>query len=390
MEEKKSKLRYIIPPLVLILGIAIMVGLTASKKKPPKVEHTFSGVLVQTTEANIETRTATIKGHGTVKPRYEVTLSPQVSGKVEWVDPRFVAGGRFNKGDELIRIEQEDYKLAVKQAQASVAGMKVALAVAEADVEIARNEWETMQSARDILGSGSTDFKPDALVLKGPQLRQAGANLASAEAALGLAELRLSRTVIHAPFNCQVRNKLVDPGQNINLGSPIGMIYSTDLAEIEVGVPISEMLWMEIPGASATVKLNLNGTTQFSWEGHVDRNVGVIDERERLARIVVQVKNPYRKHGDNTPTLSIGTFVEVEIEGREITDIIPMPRKVIREGSNVWIVTSNNTLDIRKVVVQRLTSTEALISDGLRSGERVITSQVSGAAPGLKVRTLGG
>ncbi|MDP8228262.1 MAG: efflux RND transporter periplasmic adaptor subunit, partial [Candidatus Electryoneaceae bacterium] len=324
------------------------------------------------------------------KPRYEVVLSSQVSGKVEWVAPRFVAGGRFNEGDELIRIEQEDYQLAVKQAQASVAGASYALAVAKANSEIAQNEWETMQSARNILGSGSTDSHPDALVLREPQLHQAEANLVSAEATLELAELRLSRTVIFVPFNCIIRNKSVDPGQNISMGAPIGMIFSTDMAEIEVGIPISELLWMEIPGASATVSLNFNDGVHFSWDGRVDRNVGVIDERERLARVVVRVNNPYRRRNDNTPVLSVGTFVEVEIEGREITDIIPMPRKVIREGSTVWIALPDKTLEIRHITVDRMTATEALISGGLRPGERVITSQISGATTGLKVRTAGG
>ncbi len=389
MEKKKSRLRYFIPPIIIIAGIAIMVGLTASKKKPPKAEHTFSGILVEATKATIETRTATIRGHGTVKPLHEITLSPQVSGKIEWVDSRLVAGGRFNKGDELIRIEQEDYELAVKQAQAAVAGAKYALAVANADAEIALKEWKEMQSARNVLTSGSNDSKPDALVLREPQLHQAEANLLSAEASLELAELRLSRTVISAPFNCMVRNKSVDLGQNINMGVPIATIYSTDIAEIELGVPIAELLWMDVPGASATVELNLNDNDQFVWEGMVVRNLGVIDPRERLARVVVQVKNPYKQVSGNTPALSVGTFVEVKIEGREIADIIPMPRKVIREGTTVWIVLPDNTLDIRKVIIERLTSTEALISDGLHSGERVIMSQISGAAPGLKVRMVG-
>jgi len=294
------------------------------------------------------------------------------------------------ESDELIRIEQEDYKLAVKQAHASVAGAKYALAVAKADADIAQKEWEAMKSARDQLTSGAEDQKPDALVLREPQLRQAEANHASAEAALAIAELRLSRTVITTPFNCQVRNKSVDIGQHINMGVPVAMIYSTDLAEIEVGVPIGELLWINIPGAAATVKLNLDEGTQFQWEGRVDRTLGVIDERERLARVVVQVKRPFDKRSEKGLDLSIGTFIEVEIEGREINDVIPMPRRAIREGSTVWIARPDSTLDIREVIIKRLTPTEALISDGVQPGERVILSQVSGAAPGLKLRPVGG
>lgn len=389
MAEKKSRLRFILPPVITVIAIIIMVGITLSKRKPPKMEHHFSGVLVDVMKTGIESRFATVTGHGTVRPRHEVTLSPQVGGKVEWVDPRFVAGGQFRKGEALIRIEQEDYLLGVEQAQAAVAGAEYALAVATADAEVAGKEWKTMQSATKNI-TGSEKRTPDALVLREPQLKQAEANLASAKAALSMAQLRLERTEITAPFNCHVRFKSVDPGQLVNVGTPTGAIYSTDLAEIEVGIPIGELMWLEIPGAKATVRLTLDETVKYEWEGKIVRGLGTIDERERLARVVVQVRNPYASTSGDKPALNVGTFVEVEIQGREINDIIPLPRKAIRDESTVWISTQDSLLEVRKVKVERLTTNEALVSDGIMPGEYVILSPVTGAATGLKVKPVGG
>lgn len=366
-----------------------MVALAASRRKPPKNYPVFPGVLVQVTEATVETRQITIRANGTVKPFREITLSPQVSGRVEWVSPNFAAGGHFKKGDVLLRIEQTDYLLAVDQARAAVAGAEYALAVAKANANIAQNEWQTMQAAQQQLSGIATDTNetPDALVLHEPQLRHAEADLASAQATLQMAELQLARTVIAAPFNCRIKNESADPGQHISTGAPIATLYSTDKVEIEIGLPMSELLWLEIPDARATVKLNLNSHV-FAWDGVVVRSLGVMNESERLARLIVQVENPFVRQSKHSPELNIGTFVEVEIEGRQLEGIIPLPRRALREDSNIWIAREDSTLDIRPVIVERMTPTELLISSGLTSGEMVILSSISGAAPGLKLRLV--
>ncbi len=388
-KKAKSRKRALVPHIIIIVGLLILIGMTVSRRKPPRSQPIFPRVLVQVTEATVETRQISIRGHGTVKPFQEISLSPQVSGRVEWVSPDFAAGGHFKKGDVLLRIEQTDYLLAAEQAHATVAGAEYALAVAKANANIAQEEWQTMQAAQEQLSGIAIDTNqiPDALVLHEPQLRRAEADFASAQAALKMAELRLSRTVITAPFNCRIKNESADPGQLINTGAPIATLYATDKVEIEVGLPMSELLWLEIPGAPATVKLNLDDNV-FVWNGVVVRSLGVMNETERLARLVVQVENPFVRLSKYSPELNIGTFVEVEIEGRRLEEIIPLPRRALRENSNVWVASEDSTLDIRPVTIERMTPTEVLISSGLTSGEKIILSSISGAAPGLKLRPV--
>ena len=383
-KKTKSRKRAFIPHAIIIVGLLILIGMTVSRRKPPKSLPVFPRVLVQVTEATVESRQISIRGHGTVKPFQEISLSPQVSGRVEWVSPDFAAGGHFKKGEVLLRIEQTDYLLAVEQAHAAVAGADYAFAVAKANANIAQEEWQTMQLSGIAI---DTNQIPDALVLHEPQLRRAEADFASAQAALKMAELQLNRTEITAPFNCRIKNESADPGQLINMGAPIATLYATDKVEIEVGLPMSELLWLEIPGATATVKLNLDGSV-FVWDGVVARSLGVIDQTERLARVVVQVENPFVRQSKYSPELNIGTFVEVEIKGRQLEGIIPLLRRALREDSKVWIASEDSTLDIRSVTVERMTPTEVLISSGLSQGEKVILSSISGAAPGLKIRPV--
>jgi len=386
MENKKtSPIRYLLPPIIVIIGIAILIGFTKSRSKPPKVERIFPGVLVEVITADISSRTISVTGHGTVKPRHEINLIPQVSGKIEWVNPQFVAGGRFKAGEEILRIEQIDFQLAVNQAEAAVASTEFALKLAKANAEVARNDWETMQKSHRRLTGSTLQNEPDGLVLHEPQLKQAEANLASAKAVLDLALLRLERTVIKAPFACIIRQKHIDIGQFVNAGTPAATLFSIAVAEIEVGISQSELAGISIPGSKALIILRL-GEKSFHWDGLVNRSLGFINERERLASVIVQVSDPYTTNDSNRPALSVGSFVEVRIEGEEQQNIFPIPRHALRDGSTVWVAKSDSTLDINNVVVSALTQDEAIVQSGIAEGDRIIVSSISGAAPGLKLR----
>ena len=142
---------------------------------------------------------------------------------------------------------------------------------------------------------------------------------------------------------------------------------------------------IKIPGSIAQGILNF-GKESFSWEGRVDRSLGFINERERLARVVVRVENPYSMKDPKKPALSIGSFVEVIITGRKLENVYPIPRHALRDGSKVWIAKPDSTLGIREVIISALTRDEAVIESGIAEGERIIVSSISGAAPGLKLR----
>jgi RND family efflux transporter MFP subunit len=389
-QGRRSRLMRFLPPVVIVLaGALIMHGFVASRKKPPRGQIRQVGALVEVLPAEAADRRVTLEGTGTVAPRYEVTLIPQVSGKVSWVHPELVAGGEFREGDELLRIEQEDYVLAVERATAQVAQSELQIEVARANAAIARREWELMNASRSrLLGdSAVVSSDPDPLVLHKPQLRQAEAALAASRAALETAELSLSRTILRAPFNCRVRAQSVAPGQLVGPNSPVAVLYGTDLVEVEVGLPVADLGWIDVPGAEAKIILDTGGQVH-TWRGRVDRTVGVLDEIGRLARVVVRVEDPFRRQDLRGPELSIGSFVVAEITGRMVPGTVPIPRGALREDSTVWIVAPDSTLEIRQVSIHRLTPQEALIAAGVAPGERIVLTSLSGAAPGMRLRPV--
>ncbi|MDP8208729.1 MAG: HlyD family efflux transporter periplasmic adaptor subunit [Candidatus Electryonea clarkiae] len=391
-----SRFRFLIPPLIIIFGAVVMIALSKSRKRPQREKIEFSGALVETIDAELSNKGVVIKGNGSVQPRYEVTLIPQVGGRVDWVHPRLATGNAFSKDDTLLSIEALDYELVVQQAEAAVAQAEYQSEVASANAGIAAREWELMERTREnLLGNSSgsssentnTVNSPNPLVLHEPQLRQAEAALLSAKARLEQAKLNLNRTVLTAPFNCRVRSQTVAPGKIVGPSTPLASLYATDIVEIEVGISMGDLAWMQIPGAKAEVILN-TGENEYQWSGIVDRSAGVVDQIGRLAKVVVQVKKPFARNNSGKPELSIGSFVTVLIEGRVLEDIVALPRATIRENSTVWVVSDSNTLQIRDVIVKRLTPDEALLSSGINPNDEVIITSLSGAANGMKLRMI--
>lgn len=380
-----SKSRKILTPIVIILvGFVIMFALIASRKKPEQAVTVFPGVLVETMTAQPDSHHAEITGTGTVKAKQEIALAPQVGGRVDWVAENFVSGGYFRRGDVLCRIEAIDYELTVEQARARVAQSEYQLAVERAQADVARKEWERMREK-----NLSTTDLPDALVLREPQLKQAESNLASAHAALKQAELALERTKVRAPFDGRVKRETVDVGQTVSPSAPLAMIFSTDLAEIEVGLPIEELLWLEFPGSEAIVTLNAGGK-HFHWAGSVDRTLGVLDSVGRLAKVVVQVENPYAPRTDGSPELALGSFVSVEINGRMVPSVTPLPLYAIRSGNIVWVARPDSTLELRSVEPIFHSPDSVFIGSEISAGERIVLSGINGAANGLKLRLATG
>jgi RND family efflux transporter MFP subunit len=384
------------PFLALLIGSTVAVVLVMTAQKPLEVERENPGVLVTVAPVTAESRVIQVVSHGTVTPRLEVALSPQVNGKVEWTDFRLVAGGLFRAGELMLRIEQVDYQLQVTNAEAAVTRAEYELAVMQGNAQLARQEWDIMQrSNQDLLqgtGTATRQETPKPLVLFEPQMRNARAGLESAKAQLAKARLELDRTIIKAPFNCRVRAKQVDVGQFVRSGNPIASVFGTDVAEIEVALQYADLQWFDADARNtpAEVAVNIQGQT-YTWQGHVTRSLGEVDAMGRMAQVVIQIDDPFNRRntwGKGHPELPLGMFVEVNIQGNELSDIIPIPRHALHPNNIVWVCTAQNDLELRSVDVARAGVNEALISGGLQPGETIVLSSLMGPAPGLKLRPV--
>ncbi|MHC4740255.1 MAG: hypothetical protein ACYS9Y_15205, partial [Planctomycetota bacterium] len=106
---------------ISIFGLLIFLILVKLKKPPQRVEKENPAPLVEVTQLSLRDIQMVVSGYGTVTPKVQVEIVPQVSGKVVSVNPQFKAGGFIPAGSLLLEIDPRDYELAVQQAQAIVA-----------------------------------------------------------------------------------------------------------------------------------------------------------------------------------------------------------------------------------------------------------------------------
>jgi RND family efflux transporter MFP subunit len=387
MSARDKFLKIVLPVLIIAAGIAGAALLVKSRQAPQKERPPSPGALVRVLTVAPSDHRIEVTATGTVQPQQRIEVTPQVSGRVVEVSPKFITGGFFTKGERLFAIEGIDYKLAVEQAAANLARAELNLATVEGQARVARQEWQRLR------GSAGTD--PNPLVLYDPQLKEARANVASARAALKQARLNLERTVLHAPFAARVSSEQVDLGQYVRAGSSVGSLAGTSQAEIVVPLALEEIPHLRIPGrgnggpgSPAQVRMNLNGRS-YTWSGRVVRSLGEMDPRGRMARVVVAVDDPYQlhaRHNTEKPDLAVGMFVELTLQGTTLQDVVRIPRRALRENSSVWVVDSNNELRIRPVRVVRREREHLFIADGLSAGERIVLTNLSGAADGMALR----
>lgn len=387
MSKKDLILKIILPFAIILIGIILAIILIKVRSVPQRAARSFSGPLVEVMEVFKEKRQVVVPGTGTVQSTQVADITPQVSGQVRHISPQMVEGGFFSKGDLLFSIERIDYELALERARANLSQAELELMRNQSLAEIARLEWGRVQE--------NEERKANPLTLYEPQMKAAEAQVASAKSAVRQAELDLSRTSIRAPFNCYIRNEMIDVGQYVRAGNKVATIAGTDEVEIVVPLPLEELTWLQIPGngskkegSTVVVRIDLGPTTQ-EWSGRIARSLGEVDPRNRMAKVVVAVADPFGKQKESSgkrAELLPGMFVNVLMHGSDLIDVVVIPRGAVRDDDTVWTVDANNKLKIRPVDIVRRSREDVVIRTGLDSGEKVILTGLSAAADGMLLR----
>jgi len=372
--------------MVLIASMAAAAYITKSspkarKRPPPKISP-----LVQVVRAQPDTHEVIISAMGTVIPAREIVLESRVAGEIVFVNPEFSAGGFLKKGAEVLRIDPQDYSLALTLAQARVKDAESKLKLLEEEAAAAGDEWRILYNGRQKDDSGP----PPPLLVKKPQLSAARAMLTAEKAEVQKARLDLARTKIRTPFNAIVRSKNVDIGSQVSGQEKLADLVGTDEYWIQASIPVERLSWINIPRSPAQsgskVRILYRNTHERS--GRVIKLLGALDTEGRMARILVEVQDPLglKATENNQLPLLIGEYVRIEIEGRQLQNVYRIPRAALRDDANLWIVSDDGKLDIREVAIEWRDARTVLLRKGLEPGDRLIVSDLPSPIPGMPVQ----
>lgn len=382
----KKFLRYTLPLGIIVLSLVVVFALVAiaQSKRPERKESAAKALLVDVITVQTESLHLIIESQGSVMPRTETVLVSEVAGKVTDVSRNFIAGGFFNQGEVLLRIDPSDYDTALKRAQANLASRQAQYADQQARSDQALKDWQNLGRSGE----------PSDLTLRKPQLAEALAGVKAAEADLQKAQRDLDRTSIKAPYDGLLRSKQVDIGQYVTPGTSLGVSFAIDVAEIRLPLAIGDLQFLDLPSATGaehadpvTVRLSAESTgLSGSWQAEILRTEGVIDQNSRVIYAVAQITDPYAVLGKSQQTeLRMGTFVRAEIEGIWLENVVRLPRVALREGDTVLVASPENELEIRDVSIVRAEPEKIYINGGLSAGDKVIVTALEAAIPGTKL-----
>jgi RND family efflux transporter MFP subunit len=384
--EVRKILRFTAPVLVLVAGIGVVQALVATKPPPEKKDDALRMVSLYVDKVTSETVTVSVNTQGEVRPKTEIDLVPQVSGRVVRIADEFAEGAEFQPDTTLVRIDDAEYKLAVVRAEARVAEAHTNLERELANAKIKREQW----------ADSRTRGEPTPFALNEPQVAEARAKTRSAEAELAEARLNLERTELKVPFLGRVKERSVGVGQFVNAGTSLGRVFSTD--KIEIRLPLTDMQLVELNlplgfmarGDNAPrVKLSASvGNKKHSWEGRIVRTQAAVDQQTRLIYAIAEVDDPYGAGADASMPLAVGLFVHAEIDGVREQNAFVIPRLALRNLDKVYVINDDSKLEIRTVKVLSTSEERVLLSGGVVTGEQVVTSTIPAAVDGMQVQAI--
>jgi RND family efflux transporter MFP subunit len=373
--------------LILIVGIVMAMIIFASEPDAKREGATRkTAMLVQTSPVTKGEHAARIDVLGTVIPAREIELAPRVSGEITMCHVSFTPGGYVPAGQVLLKIDPADYEVAVSLAKSDLARARAEFKMESGRQEIARQDFKLLEDR-------VPDFD-ESLVLRKPQLEIADAAVKAAEAALERAKLDLERTEIKAPFDALVTKRLVNTGSQVSPGMALATLVDVSEYWIKTTVPLAQVDRLDLPleagksQASAVISHEGMWPNSLSRTGTLYALTGELAESTRMAELLISLPDPLaqKKEHRHLPRLVLGTYVNVELMTRPMTNVIELTRDVIRKGNTVWVM-KDNKLDIRKVSIAFANKEFAYISDGLEDGDKVVITHLSKVVQDAPLRT---
>ncbi len=374
--------------ILLAVGGTVSYALLVGRPSPaPESPPAYTPPVVDVVVADPGSQSLSVDTQGTVRPLREIKLVAQVGGRVESVAPQFAVGGFFTAGEELVKVEDTDYRFAIARAESQVAAARQRLAEERGRALQAKREWRDLGSEQ-----------ANALFLRKPQIAAAEAALKASEADLEDARLDLNRTSISVPFNGRISTKDVDIGQYVGPGTVIASVYDTEVAQVRLPLTGRQVALLDLPldyddsrlesSTGAPVVLRARFANRiWEWQGRIVRTDASIDENSRVVYAVAEVDKPFaREPGSDRPPLSPGLFVNATIGGRELSDVTRLPRSALVRSGTVMVVDGGQRVREREVQVL-LSDASRLWVQGLERGERVIVRDPAMAIAGSEVLT---
>lgn len=322
---------------------------------------------VEAAVARTDTLSLEVRAVGSLEAEAQIEVRPEIDGHVTSI--HFREGDRVDRGQVLVRLDQNKLQAEVEAARATV--QRTRAEMENLRRRVARND---SLLARGAISEQSFDDLETQLNTARAQLEQARANL-------NLAEQRLDDATIAAPFAGRTGARSFDLGDYVRVGDPLFALV--DDQPLEIGFSVPERYLGRLHRGSP-VSLTVRSAPDRTYRGQVDFVSPFVDEQSRTVRLKARVPNPGAE-------LRPGQFanVRLELESRPAV-IVPEATVVPREGGNVAFLVEDGRAVRRQVDIGARRRGLVEVLSGVAAGDTVVVAGQQNLRDGAEVRATVG
>jgi multidrug efflux system membrane fusion protein len=314
----------------------------------------------------------TVESVGAVQAQRTVAVKSQVDGMIAQIN--FREGDEVKAGDLLVSLDRRPFENSLRIARADLANAKAEAAKAEADAERYKNLNQQDAISKEQYAQLTTKAETTRALVQ------------AKEAAVSNAELLLSYTQIKAPITGRTGQLLLHEGSLVKANdNNFSIVAINQLAPIAVAYAVPESALEDIRAALAAKQATVVVTERSSGLKREDGTLQFVDNAVDATTGMITLKAEFA-NADHA--LWPGRFVTVQTQFGLDRAAIVIPATAVQTsqgGSTVYVVKPDRTVELRNVKIARAAGNSALIADGVRAGEVVVTDGQLRLLPGMKV-----
>ena len=358
-----------------VLTAVVLTSCGSKSNQMGEASNDFAVETVQTTSADLETSyPATIKG------MQDIEIRPKVSGYL--VKLLVDEGATVRKGQPLFLIDSEQYRAAVKAAQAQIRVCRANIATQKLTVDNKR-----MLFKQNIISSYDLKMAENTLA-------SYEAQLASAEAQLQSAQDNLNWCTVTSPADGVVGSIPYRVGSLVSASSAEPLTTVSNISKMYVYFSMTEKqllaLTREAGGVNAAIKkmpsvsLKLSDGSTYSQSGTISTVSGVIDSSTGSVQMRATFDNAQHiLRSGGTGSILVPTHA---------TDAIMVPQSAtfdVQDKKFVYVVNNDKTVATREITVLPQNNGQTyVVASGLRSGDRIVVDGVNQLKNGQKINPI--
>ncbi|GAB2190283.1 efflux RND transporter periplasmic adaptor subunit [Sessilibacter sp. MAH1] len=317
---------------------------------------------------------------GRVTAFRQAEIRPQVEGIV--IRRMFEEGSEVQKGQQLYQIDDTRYAALLHSAEAD---LEAAQAEYES-IKVTERRFQELLQMKAVSQQEYDDLHAD--------LRKAKAEVAVAKAAVDIAKINVDYTKVYAPISGRISRSAITEGALVTGNQSAALATITQLDPIYVDIQhtgkTSDLVHLNSLMQSENIAVQLLFDEQsnqvYQHEGVLKLSEVTVDRTTGSVALRAEVPNPERY-------LLPGMYVRTSFNAGN-TQAVLVPQSATQRGPNgklqVWLVGENNIVEKREVVAESTRGSAWVVTEGLKTGDMLITEGYQKVRPGEQVSTVMG